>query len=75
MDQPYYRANHPEALIDRLVFEGKVDSYPRVQVPWIDALDETEDRKKWNKIQADRDTTNSFVKASYMVDDNEETPT
>lgn len=76
----FYRANQREKLMDRLIFEGKADSfahlvYPQVRAPWTNALSEKEERKQWERISAQRDSTDSLLKSNYMVGDNEGTPT
>lgn len=76
----YYAANQPEELIDRIIFEGKADSfahivYPAVNPPWTDALETEQEREQWHRIIAQQDETNSAVKSSYMVGNNENTPT
>jgi len=76
----YYTANQPEELIDRIIFEGKADSfahivYPTVKPPWTNALKIEQEQQQWQNILAQQDETNAVIKSSYMVGNNEDTPT
>lgn len=76
----YYTANQPEELIDRIIFEGKADSfahlvYPAVTPPWTDALEAEEEQEQWQRILSQQDETNALVKSSYMVGNEDDTPT
>lgn len=76
----HYPADSKEDLLDRLIFEGKADSfahvvYPSIEVPWVNALTPEEERVQWEEMLRFGSTTDPLVKNSLMVGEYEGTPT
>lgn len=76
----FYPFDEPEDLLDRIIFEGKADSfahivYPEVGVPWVNALTPAEEQEQWRRIQVRRETTDALIKGQFMVGEDKDTPT